>query len=121
MKTPLASDIDRCREILAAMGQIPVIVPGRLSPRRNREGKVTGHKLQCWHNGRNETRHVPAALVPRLEAGAAGYRRFMELAREYVEVRMRQALDRDAADEAAKKSPRRGNRLGPGAARFSCA
>ena len=51
------------------------------------------------------SRHVPAALLSRMEAGVAGYRQFMELAREFVEVRMRQAFDRNAADETAKKKP----------------
>ena len=52
----------RCQAILDEVGKIPVIVPGKLGSRRDARGHVTGWKLQRWHEGRNETRHIPAAL-----------------------------------------------------------
>ena len=76
----------RGQDLLAQMGQIPVIVQGKVSERRQ-GGRVTGVKLQRWRNGRNETRHVPAPLAETVRQGTRGYVRFMELAQEYVEGR----------------------------------
>jgi hypothetical protein len=73
------------------MGQIPVIVQGKVSERRS-GGKVTGCKLQRWRHGRNETRHVPESLVETVRQGTQGYARFMQLAQQYVEVREAEAL-----------------------------
>jgi hypothetical protein len=93
----------RGQELLARMGQIPVIVQGKVSERRS-GGKVTGCKLQRWRQGRNQTRHIPAALVETVRQGTAGYARFLELAQEYVEVREADAL-RGSSD--SKKKPMR--------------
>ena len=76
----------RSQDILEQMGQIPVIIQGKVSDRRQ-GGQVTGCKLQRWRNGRNETRHVPAPLAETVRQGTRGYVRFMELAQEYVEGR----------------------------------
>ena len=86
---------------MARMGQIPVIVQGKVSERRN-GGKVTGCKLQRWRHGRNETRHVPAPLVETVRRGTEGYAQFMELAQAYVEVREADALHSE--DRNKKKS-----------------
>lgn len=81
----------RGQELLARMGQIPVIVQGKVSERRSGE-KVTGCKLQRWRHGRNETRHVPASMVETVRQGTQGYAQFIKLAQEYVEVREADAL-----------------------------
>jgi uncharacterized protein with von Willebrand factor type A (vWA) domain len=83
------------------MGQIPVIVQGKLSERRS-GSKVTGCKLQRWRHGRNQTRHVPATLVETVRQGTQGYAQFMRLAQEYVEVRESDALE---AGAGGKKKP----------------
>ena len=88
-KEPLSSE--QGQELLARMGQIPVIVQGKVSERRDR-GKVTGCKLQRWRNGRNETRHIRAEMVETVQQGTQGYAQFMKLAQQYVEVREAQAL-----------------------------
>jgi hypothetical protein len=80
----------RSQDLLAQMGQIPVIIQGKVSERRQ-GGKVTGCKLQRWRKGRNETRHVPAPLLETVRQGTQGYARFMELAQEYVEGREAEA------------------------------
>lgn len=85
------------------MGQIPVIVQGKVSERRS-AGKVTGCKLQRWRNGRNETRHIPAGLVDTVREGTEGYARFMELAQQYVQTREADAL---ATGDGGKKKPMR--------------
>ena len=83
------------------MGQIPVIVQGKLSERR-RKDKVTGHKLQRWRRGRNQTRHVPADKVETVRRGTEGYNEFVALAQQYVEVREKDAFSGEAD---SKKKP----------------
>ena len=95
---------DRGQTILAEMGSIPVIVPGKLCERHGEGGKVTGWKLQRWHNGHNETRYIPAELVARVQEGTEGHQRFMNLAREYAEVRGEEALQETRRAENSKKS-----------------
>lgn len=85
------------------MGQIPVIVQGKVSERRH-GGRITGVKLQRWRNGRNETRHVPAGLVETVRQGTQGHARFMALAQEYVEAREAEAWR--AGTDGKKKFPR---------------
>ena len=89
MSTRITSN--RGQELLARMGQIPVIVQGKLSERRTK-GKVNGYKLQRWRHGRNETRHIPAPLVDTVRQGTEGYELFMKLAGHYVELREADAL-----------------------------
>jgi len=93
----------RGQDLLARMGQIPVIVQGKVSERRS-GGKVNGCKLQRWRHGRNETRHIPAPLVETVRQGTQGYAQFVKLAQQYVEARESEAL-RD--DSSSKKKPMR--------------
>ena len=91
----------RSQELLARMGQIPVIVQGKVSERRS-GGKVNGCKLQRWRHGRNETRHVPAPLVETVRQGTQGYAQFIKLAQAYVESREADALP---SEGSGKKKP----------------
>jgi uncharacterized protein with von Willebrand factor type A (vWA) domain len=91
----------RGQELLAQMGQIPVIVQGKLSERRAGD-KITGHKLQCWRHGQNQTRHVAAPLVDTVRKGTEGYDQFMKLAQQYVEVREAEAF---SSPTDSKKKP----------------
>lgn len=81
----------RGHELLAQMAQIPVIVQGKVSERET-GGKVTGIKLQRWRDGRNQTRHVPERLVETVRQGTEGYKEFMRLTQQYVELREADAL-----------------------------
>ena len=90
MSTPSTST-GRGQDILARMGQIPVIVQGKVSERRS-GGRVTGCKLQRWREGRNQTQHIPATLVETVQQGTQGYTQFMKLAQQYVEIREAEAL-----------------------------
>jgi len=94
----------RGQELLARIGQIPVIVQGKLSDRQT-GGKVTGQKLQRWRAGRNQTRHVPAPLVETVRQGTEGYAEFVKLAEQYVAVREAEVFER--APDSKKKSTRR--------------
>ena len=98
---------DRCRAILAEMGKIPAIVPGKVCERREAGGKVTGWKLQRWHDGRNETRHIPAALLDRVREGTVGHEHFVALADEFTELRGGEVLGKAEAAGNSKKKPTR--------------
>ena len=93
------------KDILADMHEIPVIIEGKLGERRGSQGQVTGHKLQRWRNGKNQTIYVPDAQVESVQQGTAGFRRFTELAQEYVAFCEQEALR--PADPAKKKPTRR--------------
>ena len=99
MKTQTTTS--RGQELLAQMGQIPVIVQGKLSERRQGD-KVTGQKLQRWRNGRNQTIHIPAEKYDTIRQGTEGYREFARLAQAYVETKEREALQRS---DPGKKKP----------------
>lgn len=102
MKTTPPSDSPSQR-ILEQIGQIPVIVRGKLSERRS-GGKCTGQKLQRWRNGRNETRHIPAEQVDIVREGTEGYSRLNELVGDYVQAREQEVL---GTDSPRKKKPTR--------------
>lgn len=72
-------------DILVEIEQIPVIVEGKLSERRDVTGKPNGIKLQRWRNGKNQTLHVPGELVDKVREGTEGYKRLTELTQEYVQ------------------------------------
>jgi hypothetical protein len=93
------------QELLAEMGRIPVIIPGKLSERRDTQGKQNGWKLQHWHNGRNQTRYVPAEQVQTVQLGTAGHQQFMALAEEYVELKADVALNDLSHPTHSKKKP----------------
>lgn len=101
---------ERRRQILEEMAQIECMEKGRLSEEyreRHKDGKVVRlgpyYKHQCWENGRNASRRVPASEVERLREGVDGYHRFRELADEFVEVTVE--MSRASADECGKKKP----------------
>ena len=89
------------------MENIPVIVPGKVCARREAGGKVTGWKLQRWHEGHNETRHIPSALVDRVKEGTQGHQRLMELTNEFAELRAQEVLGKPNGVSALKKRPMR--------------
>ena len=89
-------------EILVQVEQIPVIVEGTVSVRRDATGKPTGHKLQRWRNGKNETLHVVGELVDKIREGTEGYKRLTELTQEYVQTCEKEVL---GPDLHSKKKP----------------
>jgi len=91
-------------EILGQIGQIPVIVEGKLSERRDTTGKPTGYKLQRWRQGKNQTLHVRSELVAQVREGTAGYKRLTELTQEYVRACEQEVL---GPDGHGKKKPTR--------------
>jgi hypothetical protein len=105
MKTTPPSD--RCHAILKEMENLPVIVPGKVCERREAGGKITGWKLQRWHCGHNETRHIPAPLLERVREGTEGHQRFMALADEFADLRGQEVLGTPDTVGTSKKKPMR--------------
>src|ERR1017187_5512323 len=89
-------------EILVQIEQIPVIVEGKLSERRDTTGKPTGHKLQRWRHGKNQTLHVAGDRVDKVREGTEGYKRLTELTQEYVRTCEQEVL---GLDVDSKKKP----------------
>jgi hypothetical protein len=76
MKTSTCSLPEKRREILAQIGQIPVVVEGTLTQRQRKRGRgrvAVYHQLQRWRAGHNDTRHIPADRVQLVREGIAGY------------------------------------------------
>jgi hypothetical protein len=101
----------RRQQILEEMGQIECMEKGRLSEEyreKHKDGELVQlgpyYKHQCWENGRNASRRVPAAEVERLRNGVDGYHRFRELADEFVEVTVE--MTRESVDDGGKKKPK---------------
>ena len=103
MSTTPASKLGQ--DLLANMARIPVIIPGKLSQRKDLSGRINGWKLQRWNNGRNQTRYVPAEQVEKVREGTLGHQQFMALAEEYVEAKGQEALSALAAPPESKKKP----------------
>ena len=102
---------EKRRMILEKMAQIECMEKGRLSEEyreKHKDGKRVRlgpyYKHQCWENGRNASRRVPAAEVERLREGVDGYHRFRELADEFVEATVE--MTRESAINEGKKKPR---------------
>jgi hypothetical protein len=73
--------------ILQQIAQIQRMDQGTVSViRQGPHGPYYNH--QCYENGRNVSRYVPAQQVPELEEAIEGYRRFQELVKQYVQLQV---------------------------------
>ena len=61
------------------------------------------YKHQCWQDGQNKSRRVPAPEVERLRKAVEGCHRFDELAQEYVAITMRMTQEAAGTQESKKK------------------
>lgn len=101
----------RRKQILQQMARIEKMEKGRLNEeyreRLSRDGVVVRlgpyYKHQCWEDGRNVSRRVPAPEVDRLRKAVDGYHEFEALAKEYAEVTI--AMTRQAGGDDSKKKP----------------
>ena len=89
------------QSLLQQMGQIQEMERGKLCPMRG--GRYFNH--QTWEQGRNVVRYVPAAQVPTLQRGIAGYRRFLKLAELYVALIVQQTRQRRLRARQTAPSP----------------
>ena len=95
------------KDILSDIANIPVLIEGKLCARRNEAGETTGHKLQRWRDGKNQTLYVPAGQVALFQQGTDGFRLFSELSREFVARCEQEALH---PEEESKKKPTKRSR-----------
>ena len=87
--------------LLEQMAAIPAMERGKLSPHSSGRHQ----KLQCWQEGRNHTRHVPADELPALQSALAGYAQYRQLTEEYADLVIQETRQNIAA--AKKKHPAR--------------
>jgi hypothetical protein len=91
--------------ILQALAQIQRLDRGSVSVlRHGPNGPYYNH--QCYEDGRNVSRYVPAEQVAELQAAIADYQRFHQLVQQYVELRVQQTRAERAAG-SKKKTPAR--------------
>lgn len=95
----------RRQGILRQMKSITRMERGTLCIQSRGPSAPPFHKLQCWHQGKNHTRYVPAEEIPALEEALAGYQRFQPLAEEFVDLTV--ALTRQDRAVGCKKNSRR--------------
>jgi hypothetical protein len=99
MKTPVTPE-----SILRDLAQIQRLERGSVSVlRQGPNGPYYNH--QCYEDGRNVSRYVPAEQVEQLKAAIAEHQRFQQLVQQYVELLVeRTRAERQAGSK--KKSPR---------------
>ena len=90
--------------ILQALAQIPHLDRGTVSVlRQGPNGPYYNH--QCYENGRNVSRYVPAEQVEELQAAIAAHQRFQQLVQQYVALLVERT--RAQRQAGAKKKTRR--------------
>lgn len=73
------------QSLLHEIARIQQLERGTISVlREGPHGPYYNH--QCYEDGRNVSRYVPAAEVPRLQAAIDGYRRVQELMAQYLQL-----------------------------------
>ena len=87
--------------LLEQIATIPAMERGKLS--LHSSGRH--HKLQCWQEGKNHTRHVRADELPALQGALAGYAQYRKLTEQYADLVIEETRQNFAA--AKKKSPSR--------------
>ena len=89
--------------ILQQIAQIQRMDQGTVSViRQGPHGPYYNH--QCYQNGKNLSRYVPAQQVPELEEAIEGYRRFQELVKQYVQLQVEKTRSERMAG-LKKKAP----------------
>jgi hypothetical protein len=84
--------------LLEQMAAIPAMERGKLSP----HSSGRHHKLQCWQEGKNHTRHVSADELPALQNALAGYAQYRQLTEQYADLVIQETRQNIAA--AKKKN-----------------
>jgi hypothetical protein len=98
--------------LLQQIAAIPTMERGKLSTFdfKERPG-VSGpyHKLQHWHQGKNQTRYVSAEELPQLKAALAGYEHYQQLTGKYADLVIGET--REAMAESKKNRTHRNSAL----------
>ena len=73
-------------ELIRRMAAIPCLSRGKLCRKGKSKTGRAFYNLQYWHGGRNNVRYVGEAEYPVYAEAVAGYREFMRLVEEYVDL-----------------------------------
>jgi hypothetical protein len=95
----------RRQQILEEMNSITRMERGKLCTQSHGPGAPPFYKLQCWHEGKNHTRYVPANEVEPLKQALAGHQRFQPLAEEFVDLTT--AMTRQERETGRKKNSKK--------------
>lgn len=103
------------QHLLQQIAAIPAMERGKLSAYSFKERSGAAgpyHKLQHWHNGKNQTRYIPADELATVEAALAGYARYQQLTEEYAqlvieETRQNLAASKKSISRRPSSSPKR--------------
>lgn len=87
--------------LLEQIAAIPAMERGKLSP----HSSGRHHKLQCWQEGKNHTRHVSADELPAVQNAIKGYVQYRQLTEQYADLVIQETRQNIAA--AKKKNPSR--------------
>ncbi len=97
--------LQRRQQILEEMNSITRMERGKLCTQHPSSGAPPFYKLQCWQEGKNQTRYVPADELEPLKQALAGHQRFQQLAEEFVDLTV--ALTRQERPAERKKNSRK--------------
>ena len=64
------------------------------------------HKLQCWQDGKNHTRHVSANELPAVQTALAGYAQFRQLTKEYANLVIEETRQNIAGSKKNQSRPK---------------
>lgn len=109
--------LQRRQAILQEMNSITRMERGKLCVQSTGRGAGAFHKLQCWRQGQNQTRYVPASQVASVKEALAGHQRFQALAEEFVDLTVGMTRAEQAAD--TKKNSKRSRPSATGKPRTS--
>jgi hypothetical protein len=87
--------------LLEQIAAIPAMERGKLSAHPS--GRH--HKLQCWQEGKNHTRHVSADELSAVQGALVGYAHYRQLTEQYAELVIQETRQNIA--DAKKKNPSR--------------
>ena len=93
--------------LLQQIASIPAMERGKLSPHSS--GRHL--KLQCWQEGKNHTRHVPADELSAVQNALAGYAQYRQLTEQYAEVVIQETRQHLAAVKKKQSLPPSSRRM----------
>ncbi len=95
-------------QILRQIAAIPAMERGKLSAYSLERSGAGGpyYRLQRWENGENHTRHVPAEVVPAVQAALAGYAQYQQLTEQYAELIIAETREHIADLKKNRSRPR---------------
>jgi len=92
-------------ELLAEIMSMDMLLKGKITEKRTATGKPNGHKLQRWHQGKNQSIHVPDEQLNLYTRAVENHVKFTHLVDEYVQ-RCEQEILHPSEDSKKKRTRR---------------